>query len=36
MELIGVAEAARWEEMGIPECSREKWFTEAASGLNDG
>ena len=35
MELTGVAEAARREETGIPERSREKWFTEATSGLND-
>ena len=35
MELTGVAEAARREEAGIPECLREKWFTEATSGLND-
>ena len=35
MELTGVAEAARWEETGIPERSWEKWLTEATSGLND-
>jgi hypothetical protein len=36
MELTGVAEAARWEGTRIPECSWEKWLTEATSGLNDG
>jgi hypothetical protein len=35
MELTGVAEAARGEEMRTPECLWEKWLTEATSGLND-